>query len=147
MSHLTTLICRVIADEKAFGYAEKEHLINLAEYILSWHDYSKQEEREAVALLAKYRLAKLANKHNKQRSLQLIQRELDASWQRRCARCGLTISSEKSLETGLGSVCRRKACVDAERLNAENLQRMRRLGLTEADCWRFADSFAGGGSN
>ena len=144
MSHLSTLILRVLADEERFGYATKDNLINLAEYILSWRDYTKEEEREAVALLAKYRLAKLADKYDRQRSLQLIQKELDASWTRRCSRCGLPISSEKSLETGYGSVCRRKACVAAEKLNQENLRRMSRLGLSEAGCWRFADSFAGG---
>lgn len=114
MSHLSILIQRVRDDEAAFGYATKEHLINLAEYILSWHDYSRGEEQEAIALLAKYRLAKLADKYHRQKSWQLIQRELNASWTRRCSRCGLPISSEKSLETGFGSVCRRKVCFEPE---------------------------------
>ncbi|MCW4048070.1 MAG: hypothetical protein NWE99_11020 [Candidatus Bathyarchaeota archaeon] len=136
MSHLSTLIQRVRDDEAAFGYAEKEHLINLAEYIVTWRDYSKLEEREAVAILAKYRLWKLADKYHRQKSLQLIQQELAKPWTRRCARCGLPISSEKSLRTGFGSVCRRKVCGE----ESKKLEKMRKIGLTEADCWRFADT-------
>lgn len=109
-SHLSTLLDRVRAEETTLGYARKESLINIAEYILSWNDYAKEEYREAIILLAKYHLGNLANKDPKYRkkSWALIEKELSKPYERRCSHCGLVITSKKSLETGLGVICRKK---------------------------------------
>ena len=104
--HLTTLLGRVREDEELFHYARKEHLINLAEYILSWPSkFSKSEYNEAIRVLANYHLAPLAGRR---RGWDLIQRELEKPYRARCRRCGLPISNRVSLTTGYGHVCRRK---------------------------------------
>lgn len=110
-SHLTILINRVKEDEQQFGYASKEHLINIAEYILSWPGkYSPIEHQNAIALLAHYYMAQLANIHPKYRkqSWTLIQKELNKAYKARCQRCGLPITNETSLRFGHGPVCRKK---------------------------------------
>ena len=114
--HLSILLDRVRAEEASLGYARKESLINIAEYILTWHDYAKEESREAIAILAKYHLANLANTHPKyrKRSWELIEKELVKPYERRCGRCGLVITAKKSLETGYGHVCRRKIALQKE---------------------------------
>ncbi|MGD0072127.1 MAG: DUF6011 domain-containing protein [Candidatus Bathyarchaeia archaeon] len=109
-SHLSMLLDRVRGEEVSLGYARKESLIDIAEHMLSWNDSAKEEEREAIALLAKYHLATLANKHPKfiKKSWVLIRQELAKPYEARCCRCGAVITAKKSLETGLGSVCRKK---------------------------------------
>jgi hypothetical protein len=103
---LAVLISRVREDEKLSNSARKEHLINLAEFILSWSSkYTRAEYDQAVALLAKYHLAHLASKRH---GLKWIQTELDKKYKARCGRCGLPISSKVSLAVGYGHVCRRK---------------------------------------
>jgi hypothetical protein len=105
-SHLSTLINRVKEDEQQFNYATKDHLVNLAEYILSWPGkYSKNEYDEAIKILAKYHLAHLASRKH---GWKLIAKEISRPYERRCARCGYPISSKISLATGYGAVCRRK---------------------------------------
>jgi hypothetical protein len=104
--HLTTLLRRVREDEAVFNHVRKEHLINLAEYILSWPSkFSKSEYYEAIRVLANYHLAPLAGRR---RGWDLIQRELEKPYRARCRRCGLPISNRVSLTTGYGHVCRRK---------------------------------------
>jgi len=116
--HLSTLIQRVRDDETQLGYATKEHLINLAEFILSWPGrYGRQEYSEAIKLLAHYHLAKLANIYHSFRSTswRLINAELVKQYVGRCRRCGLPISNTVSLETGHGPVCRRKLGISSSR--------------------------------
>lgn len=104
---LSTLLNQVKREEERLG-ASKETLLSIAEYVLGKHNYSKAEESQAVAFLAKYHLWKLIDKRHPLRSQQLIEAEKSKPYIQRCARCGLPISSEKSLKTGLGRVCRRK---------------------------------------
>jgi hypothetical protein len=106
---LSVLLSRV-RQEEAEGSVKKETLLSIAKGVLCNYG-TIQECREAVDVLARYRLAKLANTHPKYRakSWDLIQKEESKPYERRCCRCGLPISSEKSLETGLGRVCRHKA--------------------------------------
>jgi hypothetical protein len=111
--HLSVLIERVRNDEATFGYVSKEHLINLAEYILSWPGkYSKSEYGEAIRILATYHLAHLAGKRH---GWKFIACELAKPYKARCRRCGLPISAEISLATGYGHVCRRKLGIRLER--------------------------------
>jgi hypothetical protein len=103
---LSVLIERVTADEANLGHATKEHLINIAEYILSWPGkYTKVEYDCAIAILAKYHLAHLASKRH---GLKWVQIELDKKYKARCGRCGLPISSKVSLRIGYGHVCRKR---------------------------------------
>ena len=104
--HLTTLLQRVYEDEAVFNHVRKEHLVNLAEYILSWPSkFSKNEYGEAIKVLATYHLAPLAGRRH---GWKLIQKELEKPYRARCRRCGLPISNRVSLTTGYGHVCRRK---------------------------------------
>jgi hypothetical protein len=112
-THLSVLLRRVRDDETGFGYASKEHLVNIAECILSWPGkYSKNEYDEAVRILAKYHLAKLAARRHGQK---LIEKELARPYKARCRRCGLPITNPASLAAGHGPVCRRKLGIQAYR--------------------------------
>jgi hypothetical protein len=125
-SHLSTLIQRVRDDETVFSYAKKEHLINVAEYILSWPGkYCEKEYSEAIRVLAHYRLAKLANRHPKfrQQSWKLIAKELDKKYIGRCRRCGLVLTNPISLEAGHGPVCRRKLGISGEKPELRQMKR------------------------
>jgi len=110
-SHLSTLINRVREDEVSLGYATKEHLVNIAEYLLSWRGkFSGQEYSEAIKTLAKYHLAKLANIHpcHIKKTYKQIEQELSKKYVGRCMRCGLPISNPVSLAAGHGPICRKK---------------------------------------
>jgi len=111
-THLSTLILRVKNDEESLGYATKEHLINLVEYIVSWQRYTKQEYITAIEILAFYHLAQLASK-NRIHARKFIAEELAKTYEARCKRCGLPISSKASLKTGHGIICRRKLGITA----------------------------------
>jgi hypothetical protein len=109
--HLSTLIAKVREDEQQFGYATKEHLINIAEYMISWPSkYSQEEYSQAIRLLAQYHLAKLANLSPRRRIMtwRLINKELAKPYKARCRRCGLPMTNPVSLAAGHGPVCRRK---------------------------------------
>lgn len=111
IGHLSTLIKRVHDEELSLGYVRKESLIDVAQYVLSWPSkYSQEEYSEAIRLLARYHLAKLANLSPRHRIMtwRLINRELAKPYKARCRRCGLPISNPVSLATGHGPVCRRK---------------------------------------
>lgn len=109
---LLSLILSVKEDEQRFGYATKEHLIAVAEYIVhNYGKYTKEEYVNAIILLAKYHMAPLADRI---RGKKLIAQEKSKAYEARCSHCGAVISSRKSLETGLGSVCRKKLGVDAK---------------------------------
>jgi hypothetical protein len=111
-SHLSTLIERVRADEATFNYATKEHLINIAEYILTWPNrYSRSEYDQAIQTLAFYHMAPLAARRI---GWQLIEKELAKSYVARCRRCGVPISSKVSLAVGYGHVCRKKLGIIAK---------------------------------
>lgn len=117
-SHLFVLVQRVLDDETRLGYATKEHLINVCEFILSWPGrYGWEEYSEAIKLLARYHLAKLANIYHSYRSTcwRLINAELAKPYVGRCRRCGLAISNPVSLATGHGEVCRRKLGISSGR--------------------------------
>ena len=119
--HLTTLLKRVREDEELFHYARKEHLINLAEYILSWPSkFSESEYDQAIEILATYHLARLASRRQ---GWDLIQKELEKPYRARCRRCGLPISNKVSLSVGYGHVCRKKIGVEIEALSENNVQR------------------------
>jgi len=95
-------------DEQCLGYASKAHLLAVAEYMTSHYrglDYSKEEGVSAIILLARYHMAPLADHV---RGKRLIAAERAKPYEARCCRCGAVISSKKSLETGLGVVCRKK---------------------------------------
>jgi hypothetical protein len=105
-SHLTVLIDRVKKDEQQLNYATKEHLVNLAKFILTWPGkFSKSEYDESIRILAQYHLASLAAPKV---GWKLIQKELARSYKARCKRCGLPITNRTSLLFGHGPVCRRK---------------------------------------
>lgn len=102
------LIHDVIEDEQRFGYATKERLLTVAEYMATKYvglDYSKQDYTAAIILLAKYHMAPLADRI---RGKKLIVQERAKAYEARCCRCGAIISSKKSLATGLGIECRKK---------------------------------------
>jgi hypothetical protein len=106
---LVSLILAVKDDEQRFGYATKAHLLDVAEYMATHYqglDYSKEEGVAAIILLARYHMAPLADRL---RGKRLIALERAKAYEARCCRCGAIISSKKSLETGLGVVCRKKA--------------------------------------
>ncbi|MGA2767977.1 MAG: DUF6011 domain-containing protein [Candidatus Bathyarchaeia archaeon] len=109
--HLSVLVQRVHDDETRLGYASKEHLIDVCEFILSWPGrYGRVEYSEAIKLLAHYRLAKLANVYHSYRGTcrRLIEAERAKPYFGRCRRCGKTISNPISLAFGHGPICRKK---------------------------------------
>jgi formylmethanofuran dehydrogenase subunit E len=111
---LSMLLDRVRVEEVSLGYVRKESLINIAEYVVThgFREISKEESIQVNIILAKYHLYKLTVSY---RSMNLfnIEKEREKPYQARCSRCGLPISSKKSLETGLGVVCRKKLGVKA----------------------------------
>lgn len=109
--HLSILVRRVRDDETRLGYATKEHLIDVCEFVLSWPGrYGREEYSEAIKTLAHYHLAKLANIYHSYRNTcrRLINAELAKPYVGRCRRCGRPISNPVSLATGHGEVCRKK---------------------------------------
>ncbi len=108
-SLLAQHIAKVKAEE-ASGKVSKPSLIDLAYCYLTARCPSKEEGYEAVALLAKYRLWRLANRHYKYvaQSYLLIEKEKSKSYLYRCVRCGLPLSKPKSVARGCGDVCNRK---------------------------------------
>jgi len=111
---LLGLVLAVKDEEQRLGYAIKERLLAVAEYIASDYcgfDYSKTEYTTAIILLAKYHMAPLADRI---RGKKLIAQERSKAYEARCSHCGLPISSRKSLETGLGIICRKKVSVGAK---------------------------------
>jgi ribosomal protein S27AE len=113
MSRLSDLLAQVRLEESTLQGARKETLLDIARCVLYGHG-SKEECREAVAILAKYRLARLANDHPRFRKLswELIELEEAKPYEYRCSRCGLPISSQVSLRVGLGRVCRKKVALE-----------------------------------
>jgi hypothetical protein len=108
---LSVLVQRVRDDEIRLGYATKEHLVAICEFVLSRPGrYGREEYSDAIKTLAHYHLAKLANIHHSYRSTcwRLVIAERTKSYLGRCRRCGLPISNPVSLATGHGEVCRKK---------------------------------------
>jgi hypothetical protein len=105
---LSTLLEKVKREEAEHHGASKQTLLAMVEYVLGKCDYSKVAYSQAVAVLAKYRLWRLIDKRHPIRCRQLIETERSKPYDRRCSRCGLPISSGKSLATGLGRICRKK---------------------------------------
>ena len=113
-SHLSTLIQRVHDEELKLGYARKESLIDLAEFILSWPGkYCRLEYDEAIRVLAGYHLAHLANRLRPGKAWKLINVELAKPYTTRCRRCGKPLKNPISLAVGYGHVCRKKLGISA----------------------------------
>jgi hypothetical protein len=108
------LLGRVKVEEAEFHGAKKETLCSVAKYILTHHDYNREEYSKAIRILARYHLAKLADRRKPLRAHCLIKEELAKPYERRCARCGRPNSSKKSLETGYGRVCRKKKSASSQ---------------------------------
>jgi hypothetical protein len=122
---LSALIQRVHDDETTCGYATKEHLIDVCEFIVSWRGrYSRAEYSEALKLLAHYHLARLANIYHSYRSTcrRLINAELAKPYVGRCRRCGLPLKNPVSVEFGHGPVCRKKLGISSARSLSSNRQ-------------------------
>lgn len=110
---LVSLILAVKDDEQRHGYATKAHLLDVAEYLaahIRGYHFSKEEGQAAIILLARYHMASLADRL---RGKRLIEKERAKAYEARCMHCGAIIWSEKSLEAGLGVVCRKKLGVKA----------------------------------
>lgn len=115
---LAQLVAAVEAQEQSLGYAKKDTLIAVAEFMathMKGYHYTKEEGTTAIILLARYRMANLADRL---RGLKLIAKERAKAYVARCCNCGAVISSEASLKTGLGSVCRKRLGVKAQKAEA-----------------------------
>jgi hypothetical protein len=117
MVSLLLLLKRVKWEERVLRGASKKSLLTIAECVLG-NAYSRQEYDEAIMLLAKYRLTKLVDRRRPIRCRQLIEKERKKPYRRRCARCGLIIIAEKSLQIGYGPVCRKKVGATSLRASA-----------------------------
>jgi dsDNA-specific endonuclease/ATPase MutS2 len=101
---LQNLILEIKIREEKFGYILDDQLLAIAKEITENRaKYDHVDHARAIMILAKYHMATLAYNRGK------IKEYENKPVRARCARCGLPISSKKSLETGLGSVCRKKA--------------------------------------
>jgi hypothetical protein len=101
---LEKLIFEVKSREQKFGYILDTQLLEIAKEItVHKSQYTRQQHAEAIIILAKYRMATLAYNQAK------IKEYENKPARARCARCGMPISSKKSLEVGLGVICRKKA--------------------------------------
>lgn len=105
---LTAMLSRVKREETEFHGASKTVLLELAIYVLSSHGYSREEYSQAVIVLARYHLASLINLRRPRRCREMIEKENAKPYVRRCSRCGLPITAKESVQTGYGSVCRRR---------------------------------------
>lgn len=102
-STLEKLIFEVKFRDEKFGYILDDQLLEIAKEItINPTKYTRQECAEAIITLAKYHMATLA--YNRLKIKEYENKPVKA----RCTHCGLPISSKKSLETGLGIVCRKK---------------------------------------
>jgi Family of unknown function (DUF6011) len=106
---LSELLDLVRIDEVFLQSVSKKTLLDLAEFILNkrWQ-YTTKEHKDAVEILAKYHIAFLADLSHPRCCREIIEKERAKPYERRCGRCGLIITAEKSVQTGYGSVCRRK---------------------------------------
>ena len=84
---LAALPGRVKDEERQFNGAAKKTLLEIAELTLNPR-LPEQETREAIAVLAKYRLAVLADRSRPITNRELIGKERQKPYTRRCARCG-----------------------------------------------------------
>lgn len=102
------------SEESHLHGVKKATLLEIALHVLGNNLYSHQEGNEAISVLAKYHLCQLVDKRRPRHCRELIEAERAKVYSFRCCRCGRPISSKKSLETGLGHVCRRKTSATAE---------------------------------
>jgi len=106
MSHLTTLIKRVEKAEK-FGEVHWSRLLNLAEYLVYYDDWSKEEFERAKELLEKHNFKVELTPQGIERKL-IELKGLPDFYSRTCLRCGRRLSNPYSIRKGLGSYCRQK---------------------------------------
>jgi len=119
MSHLSVLINRVVNELRSIGKVRKDTLINLAEYMTYWDDYTEEEARQARAILKEFHLEKLIGNQD------LINRELEKEYHYRCGRCGRALSNPISVKYGYGPVCRKKLGITVLERLEKNLQKLR----------------------
>jgi hypothetical protein len=114
---LNRLLEAVKIREEKFGYVLEEQLLAVVQHLTQhYHWFSRAEREEAIKVLAKYQMATLiGNRHKIEKALQTQNRA-------RCARCGLVITSQKSLETGLGIICRKKVGLEPEKPKPPRLE-------------------------
>jgi len=111
MSHLTTLIKRIKymeskkADPKSSLFQGR--LMNIAEYLVYYNDYTKEEAEEAVKILKKYGFNVDLTPQGIERKL-IELRGLPDCYSDTCMRCGRPLSNPYSKKKGLGPVCRAK---------------------------------------
>ena len=110
---LNVLLERVKIEESHLHGVKKSTLLQIALYVLG-NKYLRREYNEAISVLAKYHLWKLVDKRRPRHCRELIEVEIAKPYSFRCCRCGWPISSKKSLEIGLGYICRRKTSFNAE---------------------------------
>ena len=113
---LQPYVDRVFEEEKT-GSVQKETLLQIADFFAT-HTLREinQDYRAALQaheILIKYRLYKLVATY-KQAIQNNIDKERKKPYQARCSRCGLAITSKKSLKAGLGVVCRKRLGVKLE---------------------------------
>lgn len=109
---LQNLINEVKMREEKFGYVLDDQLLAIAKEITENRSkYDHVNHAQAVMLLAKYHMAALAYNRGKIREYEEYENKQPRT---RCSHCGAVISSKKSLETGLGVVCRKKLGVGAK---------------------------------
>jgi len=104
-SHLSALIAEVHESE-GHGYASKESLLALAEYMTSHRacvDYSVEEMDGATRILQRYHLAHLIKWPER------IEAERKKPWIAKCRRCGRSLTDPESVARGMGPVCVHKA--------------------------------------
>lgn len=104
---LRALLNRVRTDENNYT-VRKVTLLDIAECVLTRYDFSPEEYREAIAVLVIRLLSFLLYQLSAFTMMPLVHKNRQMIICNRCARCGLPISSKKSLESGLGYVCRKK---------------------------------------
>jgi hypothetical protein len=106
--NLQNMIFEVKFREEKFGYVLDDQLLAIAKCLTeNKYEIPKELQRNAIIILAKYHMATLAYNRAK------IKEYENKPSRARCARCGLPISSKKSLETGLGVICRKKIAKEA----------------------------------
>jgi hypothetical protein len=110
-SHLSTLIERVKrmeSNKDTDNAAFKGRLLNLAEYLVYYNDWTKEEVIEARAILDKYDFdVEFSHKGIEKKNVEL--RGLPDHYSETCMRCGRALSNPYSKKKGMGGICRQKA--------------------------------------
>ena len=106
MSHLLVLL------KKAKLHTDKSILFNIVEYLHHFDDYTEEEERLSKKLLdenGKLHLTKFSTSEL---------RTIRSDYTNKCIRCGRKITSEQSIDRGLGPTCYKKMHVISNKKQA-----------------------------